>query len=244
MVEDAARRLIDGATDDEKAALPKFEGESWVELYRHLLLLRSKLTFNQLIGFHIEHSDSDASTVRGTGNGWAAAICSEHIMRAGKHYARFPQVQSSSSSGGGRVFGLIRPIQGWDRKGLGEFKPTLVGHRRALLQERTTLWGDSSIHQLIFREVDGRAWQSDFAGEPSQLHWQSRNDYQTSARTVTGFLLDLDNGTLAVSKDGLRIGVVTNSLSGVYSWMVWSKGHKEFSIERGPERLLVEHAIN
>ena len=69
LVEEAARRLIDGASDDEKAALPKFEGESWVELYRHLLMLRSKLTFDQLIGRNITHCDGDASTVHGKVSG-------------------------------------------------------------------------------------------------------------------------------------------------------------------------------
>ena len=116
LVEEAARRQIDAASDDEKAALPRFDGESWVELYRHLLMLRSKLTFDQLIGDHIEHCDGDASTVRGLGEGydWAAAICSKHIMRAGKHYAKFPRRQSFTSG----YMGLIRPIQGWDKKGL------------------------------------------------------------------------------------------------------------------------------
>ena len=118
LVEEAARRLIDGASDDEKAALPRFEGESWVELYRHFLMLRSRLTFDQLIGSNLEHCEGDASKVRGLGEGygWAAATCSKHIMRAGKHYATIPPRQPHPGSGG--VIGLIRPIQGWDKKGL------------------------------------------------------------------------------------------------------------------------------
>ena len=239
LVEEAARLQVDGASDVEKAALPKFEGESWIELYRHLLMLRSRLTFEQLIGDHIEHSDGDASTVRGTEHGWpwdagwAAAICSRHIMRAGKHYARFSSRQSSLNV----YMGLIRPIQGWDKKGLVNFKPSLEDHLDALLQERTARWGDSTIHFLIFGESGGTVWKSDFINRASILHWEGQRNYHEHDRDVdtgTGLLLDLDNGTLTVYKGGLRIGVLTGGLSGVYSWMVWTNRQIEFSIERGP----------
>ena len=211
LVEEGAKRLIDSASDEEKAALPKFEGESWVELYRHLLMLRSKLTFDQLVGGNIEHY-GDASTVRGTGNGWAAAICSKHIMRGGKHYAMFPRRQYSC--GALTYMGLIRPIQGWDKKGLVNFYPTLVGHLDALLQERTACWGDSTIHYAILCGNDGYACTSDFTGALPQLHWKGRDDYRASRTgTKTGLLLDLDNGTITVYKDGLRIGVLIDGLS-------------------------------
>ena len=236
LVEEAARLQIDAASDDEKAALPKFEGESWVELYRHLLMLRSELTFDQLIGFHIEHCDGDASTVRGTENdwgwdaGWAAAICSKHIMRAGKHIAYFSQWGSSG------YMGLIRPIQGWDKKGLACFNPSLVKHTEALLRERTTRWGESTVHNVIFCEDSGIAYSSDFTGvgEDDELRWEGESNYR-SGGTGTGLLLDLDNGTLTVYQNGQRIGVLINGLSGVYSWMVFtSDDTKEYSIERGP----------
>ena len=229
LVEEAARRLIDGASDDEKAALPKFEGESWVELYRHFLMLRSRLKFDQLIG-GIEHCDGEDSSVRGLGFGWAAAICSKHVMRAGKHFATFSQWGSSG------YIGLIRPIQGWDKKGLVDFNPALAGHREALLQERTTRWGDSTIHYLIFCEDTGIAYSSDFTGvgDGDELRWEGESNYR-SGGTGTGLLLDLDNGTLTVYQNGQRIGVLINGLSGVYSWMVFTSDYtKEYSIERGP----------
>ena len=133
--------------------------------------------------------------------------------------------------------GLIRPIQGWDKKGLVNFKPSLDDHLDALLQERTARWGDSTIHFLIFCELGGKVWKSDFINRASMLHWEGRRNYHEHDRDVdtgTGLLLDLDNGTLTVYKGGLRIGVLTGGLSGVYSWMVWTNRQIEFSIERGP----------
>ena len=231
LVEEGAKRLIDSASDEEKAALPKFEGESWVELYRHLLMLRSKLTFDQLIGRNITHCDGDASTVHGKVSGWAAAICSNHVMRGGKHFATFT---TFLQVGGGGYIGLIRPIQGWDKKGLVNFKPALRGHMDALLRERTTRWGDSTTHYVILYD-NGTAFTSDFTGEtPQELRWEGRHNYYASTGTKTGLLLDLDNGTLAVYKNGRRIGVLIDGLSGVYSWMVWTNGQRDFSIERGP----------
>ena len=55
ITEEAARRLYEGASDEEKAMLPRYEGEGWIELYHHLLMLRSRLAFDQLLGRHIEY---------------------------------------------------------------------------------------------------------------------------------------------------------------------------------------------
>ena len=55
ITEEAARRLYEGASDKEKAMLPRYEGEGWIELYHHLLMLRSRLAFDQLLGRHIEY---------------------------------------------------------------------------------------------------------------------------------------------------------------------------------------------
>ena len=46
VTEEAARRMCEGASDEEKAVLPRYEGESWIELYHHLLMLRARLTFD------------------------------------------------------------------------------------------------------------------------------------------------------------------------------------------------------
>ena len=47
LVEAAARQMFGCATDWERSCLPKYDDEGWTELYRHLILLRSKLTFDR-----------------------------------------------------------------------------------------------------------------------------------------------------------------------------------------------------
>ena len=63
LVEEAARRLLECASEWERSCLPKYDGEGWVGLYHHLMMLRSKLTFDQIVGFNIEYGD-DQSTVQ------------------------------------------------------------------------------------------------------------------------------------------------------------------------------------
>ena len=51
LVEEAAKRIFEHAVSVwERSCLPKYDDEGWVELYHHLLMLRSKLTFGQLVG--------------------------------------------------------------------------------------------------------------------------------------------------------------------------------------------------
>ncbi|EJK64382.1 hypothetical protein THAOC_14885, partial [Thalassiosira oceanica] len=60
LVEEAVRRLFECASEWERSCLPKYPGEGWVELHHHLLMLRSKLTFFQLVGSNIEHGEEES----------------------------------------------------------------------------------------------------------------------------------------------------------------------------------------
>eukprot|EP00581_Thalassiosira_minuscula_P002208 CAMPEP_0183744128 /NCGR_PEP_ID=MMETSP0737-20130205/65570_1 /TAXON_ID=385413 /ORGANISM="Thalassiosira miniscula, Strain CCMP1093" /LENGTH=191 /DNA_ID=CAMNT_0025979763 /DNA_START=272 /DNA_END=843 /DNA_ORIENTATION=+ len=90
LTERTVYQLYQDATPYEKTALPKYHDESWVELYHHLLMLRSPLIFSQLIGSNIRYLNGKSHV--GV-NSWmepgSCAICSEQVMRAGKHYAIF-----------------------------------------------------------------------------------------------------------------------------------------------------------
>ncbi|EJK44106.1 hypothetical protein THAOC_37385 [Thalassiosira oceanica] len=88
LVEEAARQLFECATEWERSCLPKYDGEGWVELYRHLLMLRSKLTFDQLVGTHNQYGE-DQSSVRASNGYTSSALCSNHEMRSGRHFATF-----------------------------------------------------------------------------------------------------------------------------------------------------------
>ena len=110
LMEEAARQIIN-RKEEERNALPRYDGETWLALYNELELLRAPLTFDQLIGGDEEsfyYVDGDKSCLRSEGNMWKTAI-SNNIMRSGKHYATFRK-----TGRGGLCVGVIRPMKGLD----------------------------------------------------------------------------------------------------------------------------------
>ena len=120
MAEEAARRMYEDASDEEKAMLPRYDGERWIELYHHLLMLRARLTFDQLVGRGVEYRGGDKAAVQGKRNPHSQAICGNHIMRAGKHWVTFTSYSGFQPQ---HRVGVIRPLPGWDKKGLHSFNP-------------------------------------------------------------------------------------------------------------------------
>ena len=127
MTEEAARRVFESALDEEKAMLPRYDGESWIELYNHLLMLRARLTFDQLVGRYVEYRGGDKAIVQGKSvnlnRGFSQAISGNHIMSAGKHWATF--TSSSNFARHIQTFGVVRPLPGWDKRGLDSTLSTL-----------------------------------------------------------------------------------------------------------------------
>ncbi|EJK47601.1 hypothetical protein THAOC_33670 [Thalassiosira oceanica] len=103
LVEEAVRRRFECASEWERSCLRKYPDEGWVELHHHLLMLRSKLMFDQLVGDYIRHGEEGSiiRTIPGR-NGRSSALCSNHVMRSGKHFAVF--------TGNGSI-GVVRPVQ-------------------------------------------------------------------------------------------------------------------------------------
>ena len=239
MAEEAARRVCDGASDEEKAAVPRYNGESWIELYHHLLMLRARLTFNQLVGSYIEYRGDDQAAVQAAkvdNNLWSHAICGNHIMRSGKHWATF---KSSSSFEWNQSVGVIRPLPGWEKKGLVSFSPYLRIFRDDFLQEQTARW-ERDVHSFGFDMRFGVCIlfvlrdENPFRNIINMEHWEGRYVYNKSG-TSLGMLLDLDSGTLSVYQDDKRLGTLRDGLAGEYCWTV-GFGHGstgDVSIQRG-----------
>ena len=69
---------------------------------------------------------------------------------------------------------------------------------------------------------------SDYSGE----QWEGAKSLKGDG--TIGLLLDLDEGTLTVYKNGRRLGVMKSGLSGEYCWFVsMYEGDSTVSIERG-----------
>ena len=208
LVEEAARRLLECSSEWERSCLPKYNDEGWIELYHHLLQLRSKLTFDQLVGGNILLNREDQSSVR-TYPGQlseSTALCSDHIMRAGKHVAAFTQEGSG-------MIGIIRPVQ-INGSNFAEFGPSMEYFRGFLRGKRTERWNGSSVHCC-------GVW-----GTFDEIYW---HDWRNNQRTKKidgclesghpiGLLLDLDQGMLSVYQKGEILATVKDGLSGEYCW--------------------------
>ena len=234
MTEEAARRVFESAaSDEEKAVLPRYDGEGWIELYHHLLMLRARLTFDQLVGRYVEYLGGDMASVQGKrvsgGMAYSQAICGNHIMRAGKHWATF---RSSSCFQLQQTVGVIRPLPGWDKRGLYSFSPFGIDYRQELHHERTERW-EGDVQYCHLNMNSGSCDWSDWVGYPDHI-WEAPDGYNRDG-TALGMLLDLDSGTLSVNQNGRRLDTLTDGLAGEYCWFAgfWSRG--DVSIQRGYE---------
>ncbi|EJK53236.1 hypothetical protein THAOC_27376 [Thalassiosira oceanica] len=231
VTEEAARRVYEGASDEEKAMLPQYNGESWIVLYHHLLMLRARLTFDQLVGRHVEYRGGDKASVQGktvNRRRISQAICGNHIMRAGKHWTTFT---GSFRFDHNQTVGVIRPLPGWEKRGLDRFNPGHSDFHQNLQQERTGRW-EGDVHCCRIYMRDGDCFWSDWEGHSYKPPWERRNDYDRDCRTL-GMLLDLGKGTLSVYQNGQILGTLKDGLAGEYCWTAGFWGEGDVSIQRG-----------
>ena len=241
ITDEAARRVFESASDEEKILLPRYDGEGWIELYHHLLMLRARLSFDQLVGRYVGHRGGDTAVVQGMIihglHRLSQAICGGYIMRAGKHWATFT---SSSGFDSSQDVGVIRPLPGWDKKGLDNFYPCSPHHN--LQHERTDRW-EGDVHYCCVRMIDGSScfsevhlrplcFWSDWKGDEIRSDWVGQDNYNEDCTTL-GMLLDLDNGTLSLYQNGRRLGTLMDGLAGEYCWTAGFLRGGDVSIRRG-----------
>lgn len=256
LANEAARQMFADATGEERRALPRYDGESDISLLRELCSLRAPLSFGQLLGKHISHT-SMAPCGRThycgglTGGAAGASNCVTnalppalqfsactamcgHTMRGGRHFAEFHM--RADEEDWVTMIGVIRPLPGWDARGIGSFAPVAVeaskGHlSRDLLAERTPRWGEGDVHCCAYYCYDGECWCTDWVATNAGEEWEG----QEAIRDVgtIGILLDLDRGTLVVYKNGRRLGTMKSGLSGEYCFYACMNCNSTISIERG-----------
>ena len=220
LMEEAACQIIDNAQEEERNALPRYDGETWLALYNELELLRSPLAFDQLIGGDEKsfyYVDGDKSCLRSEGNMWKTAI-SNNIMRSGKHYVTFRK-----TGRGGLCVGVIRPMRGLkETKFRGKaFSPLHAKNWPALRSQGSSRWGiKTSIHCCLYKSFNGRCGWSDWSFIPDNNSTWSGQELLSVGECDVGMLLDLDEGTLSVYVDGRRLGIM-KSVSMVVS-LIWS----------------------
>ena len=239
LMEKIARQVIKKEqTGQERAALPRYPGESWIALYHQLVLLRKPIIFDHLVGEFAQYFDGDKSRVIATSSAfYIESAVSDHIMRAGKHY-----VEVSTRSKLGHV-GVMRPVAKCFTNHpqiLSEryFNPTYADEFKSpkFLGERNERWGDSNVHACQYSLHSGSCFWSNWRPFEHTVvaSWDGRESVSgQTLNSVLGILLDLDEGTLSVYKNGRRLGTMMSGLSGEYCWVVTRYTRDdEFSIRR------------
>ena len=228
LVEEAARRQFECASEWERSCLLKlkddgefwvlkYDDEGWIQLYRHLLMLRSKLTFDQLVGAAGIQYGEDKSTVRAcnASRESSSALCSNHVMRSGRHFAVFTQAGDAFAS-----IGIVRPVQinksDFDDGELDSFCPGKIKFWKYLKGKQTERWGASNAHCCAVTAPGCFYWHDWICMSSRQPILRPIDSFQTDI--PIGLLLDLDEGTLSIYQNGQRMKMLKDGLSGVYCW--------------------------
>lgn len=261
MMKKIAYKLYEDTTPNEKEALPLYSrGQCPLSLYNEILELRNPLKFDLLFGAGIKHAIRNKSILQpkrwygyvkrapGTRYLYAFTAVSSYIMRAGKHFVTFT---CNDQVGDPLWFGIVRPLQKLQRK-YGEktiFTPFCSRPMCDLRGLHSAGWGDCNKHCCVYAATSGQCQWSDWGlGDSEGSDSESSNESNSNMlRTedwvgmqsfdggTIGLLLDYEEGTLTVFKDGVKLGVMKDGLLGPYSWMVtvgryWFKSTNEDSV--------------
>ncbi|EJK77850.1 hypothetical protein THAOC_00287, partial [Thalassiosira oceanica] len=143
--------------------------------------------------------------------------------RPGSHYVEFEINNDEESSEIALHLGVIRPVSltdgidfevDWE----GTVNPVHVSSTwqpavaEKLRSQRTAKWGVSNVHCCTLNSYHGRCYWTDWDNEDSYSDWQGQERMPESG--TIGLLLDLDEGTLSVFKNGRRLGVMKDGLGG------------------------------
>ena len=237
--ESARQRFQQSATDEETNRLPKYDGESDVGLYRALELSRQLLCFDELVGYGFGPQVNPARVTHTGSDDWSTAM-SGHVMRCGRHFVEFAITDDGQFI---KYFnlGVIRPVSltqidlkaGWrsqvDPMSVSSsFKPAVAEKLRS---QRTAKWGGGNVHCCAYFCGSGYGRWTDWDNESRSLVWRGSEGLRES--TTIGLLLDLNEGTLSVFKNGRRLGVMKEGLSGEYCWFVTAYTSCTISLSKG-----------
>ena len=239
--EAAHQRFRQSATDEESGRLPKYGNESDIGLYRALESLRQPLCFDGLVGLWFSPQENPAS-VTCTGLSNISTAMSGHVIRGGRHFVEF-SITNDERYINAACLGVIRPVSLTNDIDLeadwgGHVNPVIVSafYKPAvadkLRSQRTSKWGDSNVHCCGYSCISGRRIWTNWDNEnDSTLEWQGREGLRGSG--TIGLLLDLDEGTLSVFKNGRRLGVMKDGLGGEYVWFVSVGTSCKISMSKG-----------
>ena len=233
IIKESARLLVrEIATEEQLAALPRYDGESSLADYHYLQLLQAPLMFDQLVGAEYVNNE-DKTCVRYYDRktctiGWETAF-SNNILRAGKHYVSFTPLVDSKSF----MMGIMRPgLANQNAKGYPFGRSFLQNFNRDIRHGER----NNNVNCCFYDSYDGVCYSGDWFessrnGTVSDAAWDGRESM--SSGDEIGLLLDLDEGTLSVYKNGGKLGIMKRGLAGQYCWVVSLLKGTGVTIKRG-----------
>ena len=226
LVEETARGLVnDIATEEQKNALPCYDGDNWICKYDYLQLLRAPLTFDQLVGpiEYVEGNKSSVVTNHDRPSLWATAF-SNNIMMAGKHYVSFQMNQDTDV-----LLGVMRPGEAMQMAQGSPLMPSFSNH---FTQRQGSVQHNNSVNCCMYYSHDGECLSHDWGeGYSDSQQWDGME--ALSGSFEIGMLLDLDEGALSVYKNDRKLGVMKRGLAGHYCWFVAMSPGAQISVKRG-----------
>jgi hypothetical protein len=220
------------ATEEQLAALPHYDGESSLADYHYLQLMREPLLFDQLVGA-AEYVNSGDKSCIASNRTYSTAI-SNNIMRAGKHYVTF-SIGAGNADTGYSSIGVMRP--GQVNQGAHEIYETPLCRKFYDNFSRNTGHGerdsDSNVQCCFYCAGNGHCYSSSW-NENGPPDFDSWDGMESIWYGEMGMLLDLDEGTLTVYKNGRELGVMRRGLVGEYCWVATlQKKGGQVTIKRG-----------
>jgi len=216
----------DIATEEELGTLPYYNGENSLANYHYLQLMRGPLTFDQLVGPAEYTNSGDKSCVcNNTQYCWTSAF-SDKILWAGQHYVSFQLYSELHAS---YMLGVMRPGQA-NQKARGV--PTMRSFYRNFSQRLGGEHTNNNIHCCLYNSYDAHCILSEWADRSNKVErWDGMEGMSSDGKI--GMLLDLEEGTLSVYKNGQKLGVMKRGLTGPYCWVASLYQGAQVTIEQG-----------
>ena len=220
------------ATEEQLAALPHYDGESSLADYHYLQLMREPLTFDQLVGdIDYVNTDDKSCVIHGRNTAGFGTAFSNNTLRAGKHFATFAlKIENNKNV----MVGIMRPGQA------NQYACNLPLHKQDFYQNFSRSIGrgkcNNNVHCCMYNSSDGNCystgWEDYGDGRTCDVTKWDGSESMSSGGEI-GLLLDLDEGTLSVYKNGRKLGVMKKELAGEYCWVVSVYRETSVTIKRG-----------
>jgi len=208
----ASIAVQDFATDELLGALPNYDGEGSLADYHYLQLLKAPLTFDQLVGGAVYVNSEDKSYVtRYIPFGYWGTAFSNNILRAGKHYVTFEITMGNSGS---FWLGVMRPGQANENANGTPLQSDFFQNfsRRFVHGEHN----NNIYNCCVYGTSVGECSSNDWIDYIEDGDWEGMETFHSDGEI--GMLLDLDEGTLSVYKNGRFLGIMKRGLAGPYCW--------------------------